>query len=952
MYEENGSKKVIISKNYKFVFDGIFFGLGQSSQRAIALITLPFFITFIDPVNYGVVGLLTTFSVFIVPIFTFGLSSSIGVAYFDPKKKNRSDVISIAFLLSIIGAISFLSVSTFFLDSIVNTIFSSYEYKAHTYVVILTITFSILCIPRQLQQQYLKQSKTFLYFTMFSAFISVITSFVTIVILKYGALGLLIGSLFGQVALFILLSKDIKKLLKFNRSQGKKILKELVTFGLPMIPSFFLIFIIQNIMRWSLQMTDGLSAVGIFSLGASFGAIVNIAASGFASAWLPYTLNQASDWSKAKYKISKNLFSYFTYGSIVIIIVFLIAQPVLYLVAPPIYFNAWLVLGLIASSHFIVSLWNMIIPPLYINKKIVFVIIPQTIAALITLLIAFNFKGILGAGLASLFGCITLLFVQIILNRKILKQKSIPIPFIKYMKIIVFTTSVAVTTFFINIQSLSHFIIVELILITATLFFFYKINKNIVTELKFFILVLFEKLYKILFVNKVNFNVTDKKIKKKNVLFLCNRPSNNSQASTVTEYLDALKKYSNYNVFEISMLHQFPSRINLEKFDVIVTHYSLSLGPLLKYYYGKKLIEKIKKFEGLKVSFLQDEYRQVETYWQNINELGIDVLFSTVPEKEIQKVYPSNMVPNLKVVNVLTGYVPESLLGINSSLVKNRSIDVGYRSRKTPFWLGKLGFEKFFISEEFKRRSKNYNIKTNFSTKEGDRLYGQKWIDFVSSCKSLIGVESGASIVDFDGSLEMNVNSYVEKNPHATFDEVFNKFLKPYEGNVNFHQISPRCFEAIVLRTPLILFEGKYSGILKKNKHFIPLKKDFSNFHDVMKKLKNYNQLQKMANIAYDEIALNPKYSYRQFIFNIEKIINLEFKKRGKKMCNKGYTIFEFNKDINLSIVFIVRRKLTIFLQRIFLGNPTLRSFVFKIWETLPVWVQELIRPLARMISR
>jgi len=69
-------------------------------------------------------------------------------------------------------------------------------------------------------------------------------------------------------------------------------------------------------------------------------------------------------------------------------------------------------------------------------------------------------------------------------------------------------------------------------------------------------------------------------------------------------------------------------------------------------------------------------------------------------------------------------------------------------------------------------------------------------------------------------------------------------------------------------------------------------------------------------------------------------------------MCNKGYTIFEFNKDINLSIVFIVRRKLTIFLQRIFLGNPTLRSFVFKIWETLPVWVQELIRPLARMISR
>ena len=120
--------------------------------------------------------------------------------------------------------------------------------------------------------------------------------------------------------------------------------------------------------------------------------------------------------------------------------------------------------------------------------------IRQTIAALITVLLAVNLEGSLGAGLASFFGCITLLFSQIILNKKILKQKSIPIPFLKYMKIIVVTASVAVITFFINMQSLSHFIIVELILITATLFFFYKFNKNIVADLKFFILELFEKL--------------------------------------------------------------------------------------------------------------------------------------------------------------------------------------------------------------------------------------------------------------------------------------------------------------------------------------------------------------------------------------------------------------------------------------------------------------------------
>ena len=80
------------------------------------------------------------------------------------------------------------------------------------------------------------------------------------------------------------------------------------------------------------------------------------------------------------------------------------------------------------------------------------------------------------------------------------------------------------------------------------------------------------------------------------ILFLSNRPSENTQAATVTEYLDALHKYSAHQVHEISILHHFPSNVDLERFDAVVTHYSLSLGPLLYHYLGPKLVEKLKKF--------------------------------------------------------------------------------------------------------------------------------------------------------------------------------------------------------------------------------------------------------------------------------------------------------------------------------------------------------------------
>jgi hypothetical protein len=59
---------------------------------------------------------------------------------------------------------------------------------------------------------------------------------------------------------------------------------------------------------------------------------------------------------------------------------------------------------------------------------------------------------------------------------------------------------------------------------------------------------------------------------------------------------------------------------------------------------------------------LQDEYREIKTYWKRINELGINILFSCVPSGEVSKVYPKIEAPNLQVVNVLTGYVPEALL--------------------------------------------------------------------------------------------------------------------------------------------------------------------------------------------------------------------------------------------------------------------------------------------------
>jgi hypothetical protein len=436
------------------------------------------------------------------------------------------------------------------------------------------------------------------------------------------------------------------------------------------------------------------------------------------------------------------------------------------------------------------------------------------------------------------------------------------------------------------------------------------------------------------------------------ILFLANRPTANTQAATVTEYLDALVKHSKHHVLEVSMLHHFPTRIDLDRFDVIVTHYSLSLGPLLYHYLGADLVERLKRFKGLKVAFLQDEYRGIQTYWKNINELGLDILFSCVPDQEIAKVYPKEMVPRLRVVNVLTGYVPEQLLSQPVMPVAGRPIDVGYRTRRMPFWLGRLGHEKWLISQEFQRRAADSGLRLDLSTREGERLYGDAWTNFVASCRAVVGVESGASIIDFDGQLEHRVDEYVAKHPDASFEEVSDLFLKPFEGSLKLHQISPRCFEAAALRTPMILFEGHYSGILIPDRHFIVLKKDFSNFEDVIAKLKDHEFLQDLADRTFDEVALDPRWSYRAFIEKVDDAMEEEAKQRQTTRAVKPYSREEFDRNVLLSFNYLLRRKFALVMQSLLLGFPLARKSLFWLWEVLPRPLKRLARPLARVVSR
>src|SRR4051794_39949671 len=141
-------------------------------------------------------------------------------------------------------------------------------------------------------------------------------------------------------------------------------------------------------------------------------------------------------------------------------------------------------------------------------------------------------------------------------------------------------------------------------------------------------------------------------------------------------------------------------------------------------------------------------------------------------------------------------------------------------------------------------------LETDIAWEEDDRIYGDDWFRFLSSCKATLGTESGANVFDDDGSLALRVQRELVANPAASYEEVRAKFLAGREGEVVMNQVSPKIFEAIACRTALVLFEGHYSGVLEPHRHYLPLRKDFSNVDDVLRRLHDDDALEAMTRRA------------------------------------------------------------------------------------------------------
>jgi len=362
------------------------------------------------------------------------------------------------------------------------------------------------------------------------------------------------------------------------------------------------------------------------------------------------------------------------------------------------------------------------------------------------------------------------------------------------------------------------------------------------------------------------------------VLLICDDRS--GLPNTVLDHIDAFRRYSHHDIRTFNTRGMARSiALDLDHFDVVVIHYSVVISS--PQYFPPDFYAKLKRFRGLKIEFIQDDYRWVDRETAASRDIGINVLFTVAPEPAAGQLYDERL-PGVRRVQTLTGYVPDNLRDRPLRPLDERPVDVGYRARDLPFWLGRLAREKAWIGQRFLELAPAYGLRCDIAWTEHDRIYGDRWVEFVSSCRATLGTESGASIADFDGSVEAAVLTYLNAHPAASYEQVHDAVLQPYEGNVVIKVISPRIFEAASLGTAMVLFPGDYSGVVRRDEHYIGLEKDFSNMDEVVHKLRDDTFIAAMTKRTLDHLINSGRWSYQAFITQFDQVVDEEAStKRG-----------------------------------------------------------------------
>jgi O-antigen/teichoic acid export membrane protein len=388
---------------YRLFKGSVVYGIGAILQRFIGIFLLPLYTQELQPADYGAMALISLVGVAMSGLLSLGTGSSMGLLYFrEEDSSKRPTILWTNFCLLFANGLLWYIFIFLFAPLLSWLIFESKDYAT---LIRLAFVGTVLGNLSEIWLAYLRmeeKAKSYIMLTLGIALLTITLSVGLVLWLQLGLCGLILATVLGQLVSLFAVMGFIAKKLPFQFDLAK--VWPLVRIGFPSIFGLFAFLLIDYADRQMIERMLDLSALGLYTIGYSFGMVITMAVGAFSSAWPPFFMSYINKREEAKVVFGKVLTYYVLVFGVLTVLFFGFAKPVVILLTAPAFREAWTVIGLVAASYVLKGCYLIMLPGLSFAEKLSKQSLIEWICAFINLganFILIPIYGILGAALAT-----------------------------------------------------------------------------------------------------------------------------------------------------------------------------------------------------------------------------------------------------------------------------------------------------------------------------------------------------------------------------------------------------------------------------------------------------------------------------------------------------------------------------------------------------------------------
>ncbi len=391
------------------------------ASQAIGVVLVPIYTRIFVPADYGIMAGISLAVPIITLLLMCGIESAVARYYMDSQDE-RDKQITAATGLYFVAILSFPIVgilALFFSEEISQLVLNDRQYSTYFVLALAAIPFG-LCYKLSLdilRFRFKVNLRTII--SIVHMLVSIGLTIYFVVFLRIGILGIYLATFITQTTFSITVLPVVWR--NYGLTFSIKRLKQLLAYGIPLVPTSMAIYIYQYADRYLLIRLANLEAVGLYAVGMAVATAITLLTMGFQNAWAPIMLSTfRQEGAKEFYA---RIFNYFNVLVLLAVIaISLFSKEILTILTTANYVPAHTVIPILLLSIFFFRCFAIFSFGISIAKKTKYRLMLMAVTAAVNVglnYLLIPYYGMVGAAIATMISSVIYGVASFIVSQKL-----------------------------------------------------------------------------------------------------------------------------------------------------------------------------------------------------------------------------------------------------------------------------------------------------------------------------------------------------------------------------------------------------------------------------------------------------------------------------------------------------------------------------------------------------